>query len=66
MPRTTRNQLLELARQALEDIDRLDVYLYDMSRRAKGRQPAIDEMASILIEGHQQLRVLWSTLKSRL
>jgi len=64
--RSIRKQLISQARQAVEHIDRLDEILYDMAGRAGGRQPAIDEMAPMMIEGHEAIRSLWIALRSRL
>lgn len=64
--RSIRKQLIEQTRQAQDHLDRLDYILVDMAERAGGRQPAIDEMAPIIVEGHDQLRRLWQALRSRL
>jgi hypothetical protein len=66
MPRTTRKNLIFKARSALNCLDSLDEYLYEMSQMHQGRQPAIDTMAPILIEGHEQLRKLWKALLNQL
>ena len=66
MPKTTRKVLLEKAEQALNCIDRLDLYLMDMDLIHGGRQPAIDQMKKTLVQGHEQIRVLWKILQSQL
>ena len=66
MPKTIRKVLLEKAESALNNIDRLDEYLFEMDQLHKGRQPAITNLKSILIEGHEELRTLWKYLKSQL
>jgi hypothetical protein len=66
MPRSTRKNLLLKAQQSLIAIDRLDLYLMDMSELAAGRQPAITELAPTLIQGHQVVRHLWQQLKEQL
>jgi len=66
MPKTIRKVLLEKAESALNNIDRLDEYLFEMDQLHKGRQPAITQMAPTLIEGHEVLRSLWRQLKSQL
>ena len=66
MPKTIRKVLLEKAESALNNIDRLDEYLFEMDQLHKGRQAAITQMASTLIEGHEVLRSLWRQLKSQL
>ena len=50
----------------MNNIDRLDEYLFEMDQLHKGRQPAITQMAPTLIEGHEVLRSLWRQLKSQL
>jgi len=66
MPKTIRKVLLEKAESALNNIDRLDEYLFEMDRLHGGRQPAITNMAPTLCEGHEVLRSLWRQLKSQL
>jgi len=66
MPKTIRKVLIEKAESALNNIDRLDEYLYEMDQLHGGRQPAITQMAPTLIEGHEVLRSLWRQLKSQL
>jgi len=66
MPKTIRKVLLEKAESALNNIDRLDEYLFEMDQLHKGRQPAITNMALILLSGHDALRTLWRQLKSQL
>ena len=66
MPKTTRKVFLEKAEQALNCIDRLDLYLMDMDLIQRGRQPAIDQMKKTLVQGHEQIRVLWKILQSQL
>ena len=66
MPKTIRKVLLEKAESALNNIDRLDEYLFEMDQLHGGRQPAITQMAPTLIEGHEVLRSLWRQLKSQL
>jgi len=64
--RSIRKQLIEQCRQAYDHIDRLDWILVDMKQRAGDRQPAIDDMAPILVEGHEQIRRLWKALRAQL
>ena len=66
MPKTIRKVLLEKAESALNCIDRLDEYLFEMDQLHKGRQIAITNMKATLIEGHEVLRSLWRQLKSQL
>ena len=66
MPKTIRKVLLEKAESALNCIDRLDEYLYEMDQLHKGRQPAITNMKQSLVSGHKVLRELWKILKSQL
>jgi len=66
MPKTIRKVLLEKCDQAQNCLDRMDLYLMDMELIADGRQPAIIQMKRNLLLGHDQLRVLWTTLKSQL
>jgi len=66
MPKTIRKVLLEKAESALNNLDRLDEYLFEMDQLHGGRQPAITRMAPTLIEGHEVLRNLWRKLKSQL
>jgi len=66
MPMTIRKQLLRSADSSLAALIRLDQNLMKMDLLAAGRQPAIDEYKEILVEGHEQLRALWTGLKSRL
>ena len=66
MPKTIRKVLLEKAESALNNLDRLDEYLFEMDQLHGGRQPAIIRMAPTLIEGHEVLRNLWRKLKSQL
>ena len=66
MPKTIRKVLIEKAESALNNIDRLDEYLYEMDQLHKGRQPAITQMAPSLIDGHEVIRQLWKYLKSQL
>lgn len=66
MPRTIRRTLLDRAHLALTYIDSLDIALYEMSELAAGRQPAITELAPLLIELHEQLRMVWKQLQGKL
>jgi len=66
MARTTRKNLILSAEQALACLDRLDLYLMNMSEMSAGRQPAITQMESIMIEGHEALRKLWLSLHDQL
>ena len=66
MPKTIRKVLLEKAESALNNLDRLDEYLFEMNQLHGGRQPAITQMAPTLVEGHEVLRNLWRKLKSQL
>ena len=66
MPRTIRKTLINKAKLALTYIESLDITLYEMSELHGGRQPAITELVPTLIEGHEQLRRLWSALLNRL
>lgn len=66
MPRTIRKDLILKARSALRELDNMDEYLFEMSQMHQGRQQAIDKMAPILLEGHEQLRKLWTALLNQL
>jgi len=66
MPKTIRKTLIEKAESALNNLDRLDEYLFEMDQLHEGRQPAITNMAPVLLEGHEQLRQLWVALKKQL
>jgi hypothetical protein len=66
MARTTRKNLILSAEQALACIDRLDLYLMNMSEMSAGRQPAITNLESTLIEGHEAVRRLWLALHDQL
>jgi len=66
MPRTIRKDLILKAKSSLRNLDNMDEYLYEMAMMHQGRQPAIDEYAPILLEGHEQLRSLWKALLKRL
>jgi hypothetical protein len=66
MGRTIRKSLIEKARLALNCIDFLDEYIWEMHEMHQGRQPAIEAMGPILLEGHEQLRRLWRALKDQL
>lgn len=66
MPRTTRKSLIMKAESALNCIDSLDEYLVEMHEMHQGRQPAIEEIGPVLIEGHEQIRRLWKALRKQL
>lgn len=66
MARTIRKDLILKTEQALNNIDRLDQYLYDMGILADGRQPAIDEIAPTLLQIHETVRDLWKALRRQL
>jgi len=66
MPKTIRKVLIEKAESALNNIDRLDEYLFEMDQLHKGRQVAITNMKKSILSGHQVIRVLWGILKSQL
>jgi len=66
MPKTIRKVLIEKAESALNNIDRLDEYLFEMDQLHKGRQEAITSMKGMLIEGHEAVRMLWKVLRSQL
>jgi len=66
MATSIRRQILELHRQGMDHIDRLDLLLADMKVRAGDRQPALDAYGPILIEAHEQLRSLWRSLRKEL
>ena len=66
MPKTIRKVLLEKAESALNNLDRLDEYLFEMDQLHGGRQPAITNMKKIMVEGHEAVRQLWKALKSQL
>jgi len=50
----------------LNCIDSLDEYLVEMHEMHQGRQPAIEELGPILLEGHEQIRKLWTALLNQL
>lgn len=62
MPRTTRKNLIFKARSALNCLDSLDEYLLEMHEMHQGRQPVIEQLGPILLEGHEQCRKLWTAL----
>ena len=66
MARTIRKDLILKTEQALGNIDRLDVYLYDMDQLHNGRQPAITEIAPVLLAAHENVRQLWQALRREL
>ena len=66
MPKGIRELLRIKADQALNCLDRMDGYLYDMDIMHQDRQPAITEMKGTLIKGHEQLRLMWQALKAQL
>lgn len=66
MARTIRKDLILKTEQALNNIDRLDQYLYDMGIEADGRQPAIDSIAPTLLDAHEMVRQLWQALRKQL
>jgi hypothetical protein len=66
MPKTIRKQLIDAADSSLRALIRLDQNLMRMDLLADGRQPAITEIKSTLIEGHEALRVLWTELYNQL
>jgi len=66
MPRTKRKELLNWAQASLDDLDVLDMRLYQMELLAADRQPAPSDMKAAIIEAHEIVRILWRELKSRL
>jgi len=51
---------------ALNLIDSLDEYIFEMDILHEGRQPAITAMKKTLVEGHEVLRQLWHALRKQL
>jgi len=66
MSRTIRKTLIMKAESAINCIDGLDEYLMEMDELHQDRQPAITNMAPILLQGHEQLRQLWTALRKQL
>jgi len=66
MPKTIRKQLLEKADQAIRATHRLDEILFLMDSLAQGRQPAIQQWAAMLLEGHEAVRTLWEAFRREL
>jgi len=66
MPRTVRKTLIMKAESALNLIDSLDEYIFEMDILHEGRQPAITAMKKTLVEGHEVLRQLWHALRKQL
>lgn len=66
MPRTIRKTLINKAESAINCLDTLDEYLVEMHEMHQGRQPAIEELGPILLEGHEQCRRLWRALRKQL
>jgi len=66
MPRTIRKNLIFKCESALNCLDSLDEYIWEMDMMHQGRQPAITAMKKTLVEGHEVLRGLWRTLRKQL
>ena len=66
MAQTVRHQLIRAADSSLNALIRLDQNLMKMDLLANGRQPAIEELKDVLVQGHEQLRVLWQALRDQL
>jgi len=66
MPRTIRKTLILKVESALNCLDSLDEYIFEMDILHEGRQPAITAMKKTIVEGHEMLRVLWKALRKQL
>jgi len=66
MPRTIRKNLILKAESALNCLDSLDGYIFEMDMLHQGRQPAITAMKKPIVEGHEVLRQLWQALRKQL